>query len=433
MQARREWRSLVSFVEAWSELGEPPRMARLAQARGLFQLRLLDRAAARVQELGSDENDLEVQLLLAKIWVERGAAAKAKRAIELLSASRPGDPEVRALIEAAERPVTEPTPGEAGSALDVPNDGLGQAERWMALGHFLRARAILEPMRGSPDCPARVTDLLWAMAGELRGTESLADYADRFAPQFGFLPDLPDIAEDSERTESVPRPDEGDAEGQAFPLLFKHQENATSEFTGFADERTQTANFPSLEEIANIPTSGPGPSDTQITTVREGDTQIVRVVHHGGGDKGNIHKSPSKIDAGFDLAAFRREMGMEDGGSEVEEEDDGLIERRGAGGAVQGPAKNADAIGTLQIDRAPVAPDEAGLVEALQAQLIAPAMVEDEPQSLEPDDTPPGPAPRVRRSRTNPMWGVVLLLVFAMGGGLIGLIVLSQIALWWLP
>lgn len=337
LEARGDLRNVVRFVEKWAEVGDPTPKARLAQARAFLGLKMMDRAWIRLNELSEAGNGgVEALVLTGRLFVERGWPSRARRPLELalLETSESRKEDVRAWLARADQPPLAP-PDDPSDGESDPAVFLAAAERHMALGAFLKAQSLLErAKRAAPDHP-RADDLLWAMKGEYGTTDTLAELADRWGPD---LSALADVTEEPEHTESLDRetsiddaePAESPAEAApgAFPSLFRRpepEEPSRTEDRETTDDVTQTSAMAELRAIAvpNVAESG-------------GDTQIVRVIHSDKGAEissstGPMHEPSNAPSGTFDLAAWRREMGMADMASDadfggaLEEEDDSRI------------------------------------------------------------------------------------------------------------
>ena len=62
-------RGVIRLVERWLEHGSVSQTARIAQARALLDLRLMDRAWVRLREaMAADPSSLEVHLLMMEMF-----------------------------------------------------------------------------------------------------------------------------------------------------------------------------------------------------------------------------------------------------------------------------------------------------------------------------------------------------------------------------
>ena len=69
---------VVRLVDRWAHEGAPSRAARMAEARALIRLCLMDRAWARLRELAvEDPDDVDVVRLTAEMFFERGWQGRA--------------------------------------------------------------------------------------------------------------------------------------------------------------------------------------------------------------------------------------------------------------------------------------------------------------------------------------------------------------------
>ncbi|MEQ1506746.1 MAG: hypothetical protein ABMB14_31250, partial [Myxococcota bacterium] len=319
---RQDHRAVITLVESWAEQGAPTVPARIAAARAFLALRLVDRAWIRLKDLvETADPNLDAVTVAAEMFLLRGWPNQARKAVQrALDRSRP-DPKTAAALEALRDRATEPATTLDDSTADRDNAPVGElvrvAEQYMARGAFVRARTLLERVRRKGE-HRRATDLLWAIEGEFTSPDPLASLCDRWGPE---PLTVIDGAEEPEHTESARvedlRPADGD---RAFPRLFRHLDEASEE----GDEPPEVTAVSSMAQARELETGFADMTD------HGEDTQIARVMHRGAVADTPVHFGNSSVDSGFNLADFRREMGMTGGdlASDFhgpEDEDDSVV------------------------------------------------------------------------------------------------------------
>ncbi len=300
----------MSFVERWAEVAEPTDIARLAQARAFLELRLMDRAWIRLRELNeTSEKSIDAQILTGRMFIERGWQGQAKKALEQALKGVSEDAaraEIRQLLAAAQTPPA-PEPEAPDGDGDIPAL-LVVAEFHLSQGALLKAQRVLERVKRVAPDDQRAADLLWALHGDFTIPETeWHELIERYGAEFA-LPN--DMTEESEHTEAVQRVDPAtlmeldDLGAPSFPSLFRSAEAEEDGRTDSGDVTITSAVPALLREKIN-----------EEADLAGGDTQIVRVIHNErGGDlgaaRGGIHL-PSPAAVPFDLATFRREMGVD--------------------------------------------------------------------------------------------------------------------------
>lgn len=287
---RKEHRNLVRFVERWGEVGTPSESARMAQARALVELRLLDRATIRLKELANLERSrTEALKLLGRCYILRGWPAQAHGPLEEAAVRAPDDPEIQALRVAAAEPPVEPRDPPDDEA--DPERLCAAAESFLAAGAFLKAQRLLERSRRARPNNPRAIDLLWALGGDYSATEPLDELVRRWGPDMN----LPEVADEAEHTESVtmsglPVPDldpHDPLDQHAFPALFRSitPAPASGEDADHTEDLTQSSSIADLR--SHFDNANP---DAPTSLEDADDTQIVRVVHNdlGAEDTGVI-------------------------------------------------------------------------------------------------------------------------------------------------
>ncbi len=325
-------RGVIRLVERWAEMGELPREARLEEARAFLDLRLMDRAWVRLKELQEKEpDDQETLLLIARLYVERGWPARARRALDRLSALGYEGADLADLSRRADQPPLEP-PSDAREVErgGTPAQLLSLAEIFLATGSFLRARSLLERVRRQSPSNARAELLLWGIQGEfLRRGETLADLLRELGPAVR-EPDPEEGEGDwdtSEHTDTSVT-DEGATEAPTtevdlaleesreapFPTLFRRP---TTELPEDEDdeEPTVASHIATPKELESpLPDAGTDPGDGFSS--QGGDTQIMAILPGPGRGlapvDGPIHR-PREAGATLeplDLKAWQRSMGL---------------------------------------------------------------------------------------------------------------------------
>ncbi|MCP4806455.1 MAG: hypothetical protein GY913_21995 [Proteobacteria bacterium] len=337
-----DWRGTIRLVERWSVTGEPTPAARLGQARAFLSLRLMDRAWVRLKEVADAQpDDVETLALTAEMFIERGWPVRARKLLERCQARRPEDARILGLVNASKEPPRAP----ASNARELEKTGthaqqLELAERFMASGSFLRAKAILERLnRVQGDFRPRVEDLLWGL-----GAEFAREEGDPMALARALLPDLLGVSDDSggdmysssEVTSAGERREvEGDHEN--FPSLFRRVDQLEEGHT--TEEVTLISKLATLEELQRRdPTddtfSGYNPNS------READTQIRMVIRKDGqddeDDRGHVKRDEEhyKLHETLNLKDYLASVGMQapdmggdldDDEVNLEEEDEDLV------------------------------------------------------------------------------------------------------------
>jgi hypothetical protein len=455
-------RHLIGFVERWAEVGEPTPRARVAEIHAFLSLCLLDRAWIRLEGLPDDERiDPQALVAIGTGFLDHGWPARARRPFEraLRDADDNSAREIRALLSRCEG-ATHPPPGDPPDGADFATV-LHHAERQLASGAPVKAQRILERLkRERPDHP-RVDDLLWGLAGDFgMGRASLDELIEKFTPDpMAHL----DVTEEAEHTESVTREqllatERAEAEEgnqRAFPSLFKptpglpEPVEPTSSIDGpppgdeDSGEITQSSSMASLTAM-HAAAAAPSPDDTM-----GGDTQIVRVIRT---DKGtelvpggrSMHVPQQQEETGaFDLAAFRREMGMPSNPTmdvpptDLEAEDDARIIMKRPSAA--DPSDEPSGAGLELIEPDTTSEIRAGMAEELRRMSEAPTIVDRtpdpppsaaKPAAKQARSATPSPARR-RKSRagnsSSPWWLLALGLVLLLATGVLFLAAVVQL------
>lgn len=263
----------MTLVEKWTEVAEPTIVARVAQGRALVELRMVDKATARVRDLAeATPPNLEAMLVLGEAHLLRGWQREARRVAERGLELWPGHAGFRSLLErCADAP---PPPEDESVDLDhlPPAELVRLARHHMASGSFVRARSLLERVRRRVPDHRAAQDLLWALDGDyaLPGP-TLTELCDRWGPE---LPFLPEIADEPEHTESTRLLDVDPLEerrsNHAFPALFRNLGETDPDDAGTESEHTAVSGMAPTVELRTFEPSehtDPGSDDTQIVRV----------------------------------------------------------------------------------------------------------------------------------------------------------------------
>lgn len=380
LERKGNLRVLICAVQAWDDVDEPTRRAKLAQVRAFLALGSTDRAWARLHPLLLRPSSAEEYQLGGRILLDQG---RLPDAVELLRRGQERFPEHEGIRRQLHRSEAPQTLVDRTDPVDSNADGLVRlAEHHLSTGALLRAKGLLERvLQMTPDHP-RATDLLWVMEGDfrLRGLR-LHDltrvYGGSHEPQ-QLEPISPtDFA--AERTESA-LPEHMalvDPPSGRFPNLFKNLEpqtelhpfQETHEPTQFAEDRFQSSDNLHLPQWAH---------EEQL------DTQIQRVVRTSDGPEGkdtDIDKTEPGVAAGLD----------------GESEDEDVVVRRPAEASFLGD--RTETYRPLTVDpsreRLPEGADTADEGADFLRPRPVPAMVEETPTDVptEADTAPPTAAP----------------------------------------
>jgi hypothetical protein len=352
---------VIGFVEKWSERQDPSPTARLAQAEAFLRLRLMDKAWVRLKSL-TDEGlcGVKPHVLSARMFIDRGWASKARKVIQEGLERSPDHADLLRLLDEA---AVEPPPVDTARA-DAADASVAElvdlAEHFMAQGAFVRARSLLERARRSDPEHRRGHELLRAIDGRFSVDEPLGVLVDRHGPP---VPSLPDLNDDADHTESASLDNlphgalEREENDPHFPALFR----GLSAREAAADDGEVTAVSSLAEMRAMLESASDG-----RTEERGDDTQIMRVVHRGGVEPvgaGAVHRETPEPDANFNLADFRREMGMSPprAASDLdlqvpEDEDDSVVMRT----QVSSPAEAPESAAITEIQSAVSVRSETG-------------------------------------------------------------------------
>lgn len=408
LESRGDDVGIVRLVERWVNAGEPTRYGLIAQARALLRLRLMDRVNLRLTELAArDPDDVEMLALLAELHIQRGWPVRARKPLARLRELGAELPGLAALEVQAEAPPLQPDPNAREiERTGAPAEQLLLAERFIAAGSFLRAKAILERLRRLPDQDkARIEALLWGIGGEhAKEQGDPVELARSLAPGATMPPD----DDTRETTESLPFGLLGgggalhdESAVGAFPTLFRRQDDPTVD-TDTAEEHTSVSIMADAERARRHEAEVDGDGDDGAAT-RDGDTQIMLVIRQDGGASAPAPASGHRLkeEQGYNLREtlnlreYQASMGMSeavarpaDEAAELEEEDADLIvmTRREveAGASVEAPAPSRP----VEVVHKPIVP-------------LAPPPGSPAAPSLAPAPTP-APAPATMAARAPP-------------------------------
>ncbi len=315
---------VVRLVDRWSHEGSPSRLARMAEARALIALCLMDRAWARLRELSVEApDDPEALLLTAEMFLQRGWQARARRMVERMGELHPDHPALSALRDRAGAAAPAATPELAAGATRA--ERLDAARRFLSAGKVIRARGILEQLLRESPRDGQIRGLLWAVRGDTQTRDiSLKQLVEELLAglagggwegvehtELSLLADDPETAEASKVLSSLGR------DAAAFPSLFRADEGIRTSFLGEEDDVTVAAVMASAEELAEPPTADVTDPDVfDLSGVEAGDTQIMQVINR---PDGSVSATPLEVrptdDARsqpLDLRALERDQAAAD-------------------------------------------------------------------------------------------------------------------------
>ncbi|MCO4746467.1 MAG: hypothetical protein KC912_16840 [Proteobacteria bacterium] len=307
LQATGQVRGVVGLVEQWSEQDTPTPRSRLAQAKALVDLRLMDRAWVALREVTDNPHfAVEGHRVTAEMFILRGWPKRARTALQAALTEAPEDKHLNDLWERASRPPT-PIPDTPPEGVDA---SLERAEARLSQGGFLRAQRLIEAvLREQPD-NRRAADLLWALEGDFHLGGTLHELCERLGPS---VAELAELSDDVEHTQSITAEEFEDDTGEDahFPVLFREEGDPVTEEYDDGAEVTQTRLMASTSQMLEDPMEVP-------REMAGGDTQILRVIEKSTGPElaradGQVHVgSHDAPEMDFDLDAYRREMGVLD-------------------------------------------------------------------------------------------------------------------------
>jgi tetratricopeptide (TPR) repeat protein len=338
-------RGVVRLVERWAEHGNLNQAARLAEARAFIDLRLMDRAWVRLREAAEAEPEsIEVQLLMAEMFIERGWPGRARKNLKRVSAAEFDEFEAhwmeRLKVGASESPKGPPDNAQDIEVSGTADNILFLAEQYLAAGSLVRAESLLERLIRDGFSPPRVSDLLWGIRGsftsagkssdellnELSGDERVAEWSSI---------ELTDSAIPLDETahvspEDLPEPLNDQEEMRGFPTLFRREDEPVDCTDMGEEEVTVSSMRASAELLGEV--GGGGHTDPDLTPgPGRGDTRIMEFITHGDGtslqsSQGVIHKSvPSSVPSTLDLRVHQETYLPPEDETFLEDEDQDLI------------------------------------------------------------------------------------------------------------
>lgn len=356
---------IVRLAERWAEQGALPRDVCIAEARAFLDLRLMDRAWVRLREVSqADPNDIEALLLTARMFIERGWPARARRVLERArqvasTAQKDGSDSYASQIAEMERrangpPLQPPPNARELERTGAPRQLLDLAERYLATGSFLRAKSILERLRRAQPGNQRVLDLLWGVRGEfVNERQSLAELVAELTPDIDPQQWDAESTEGQRRLGDLAAADPPTAEvtkagiriegerdgGAAFPNLFRREAHHANGPAGeAADEVTVSSRMASLAEMLDAPPEGDSGSGSP-QALGPSDTRIMEVISSKGAvadAKGPVHtrrddEDDRRLRETLDLRRYQERMGVkapetEPGSGGERETDDPFLE-----------------------------------------------------------------------------------------------------------
>ena len=280
---------LIRVGALWSVQERLPVSIALDEARALLALRLMDRAWVRLRELDRTERHrVEVQALTAEMFIDRGWPGRARKILERAVADYPERLDLKALHERSQGPPMRP-PSNARTLEreGTKDEQLALAELYLCTGSQLKARSILKRLdRSRFSQKARVEALLWALETDLDAEElSLMQLAKAFLSELPLLEDGPlelslDGLSSAEVTTRGPVPEELEERPEAaFPSLFRWVDDS-GDFGGDDSEVTRVSSMAELKEHALEDSAVENTEGAWETSVGEGDTKVMRVIHH---------------------------------------------------------------------------------------------------------------------------------------------------------
>jgi Tfp pilus assembly protein PilF len=333
-------RSVIRLVERWLEHGSVSQTARIAQARALMDLRLMDRAWVRLREASeADPGSMEVQLLTAEMYIERGWPGKASPILDHVLMVEMSDA-YRRWWERLKTDSMGPPKAPPPNAAEIERSGTAEqvmhlAEQYLSVGSLVRAESLLQRLTRDGFTPPRVSDLLWAVRGdfvsskmptdafldELGGDEWVSDLSGIEFTE-GLIPDdtAQVVLSDTEQLLTV------EARRRAFPRLFRQDESTGETTTIDEDEVTLSSMLVSIDEDEE----GTGDSESELTPMDgSGDTRIMEVIPHGDRVRvnsfdGALHRGRSTVQP-VDLKVHRAAFLPPDDEVFLEDEDKDLI------------------------------------------------------------------------------------------------------------
>lgn len=258
LQARGDLRALIGMVETWAAIEKPTAPARLAQAKALVQLGLVDKAWARIQDMVDQEGaSAETLSLTAELFLARQWPKRAREVLNRGLADYPDDPTLKALWDRMSEPATTPD-------LDAVEDDhadvaslITAAHHLIASGSHTLARTLLERAQKLDSSNRQVADMLWALDGDFALDTPLAELVRTHQSDLSHLADLEDEPEHTESVDAADLPDDRDKAGGNFPNLFRDLEPRTEmlgvhDFSHVSEEITKVTSMMDLQSMETL-------------------------------------------------------------------------------------------------------------------------------------------------------------------------------------
>lgn|GEM_PF-5727133 len=319
-------RGLVALVEQWCATESVPSDILIYEVRALLDLKLMDRAWARLRDLSErTPDDCEILCLTSEMFIERGWPARAEKILKPL-VSVGGYPDVvdDLFLRSQASAIAPPANSRDIERGGTDKERMELAECLLATGAHLRARSVLERIRqGGGDLVSRAEDLIWGldsgfdnenkslleMASEITGTVPLADSS---------VINLNDLAIErtSEVTVAVGSEESYDSADPSFPSLFRTVD-IDDEEDGVAESTKVTSMSSLLDDEApetTEQTAGPGLDDSWENSFE--DTRVMVVVSQ---DQAAAGSSPNREGLASKLGDEFTDFELDDSGLGFEE------------------------------------------------------------------------------------------------------------------
>ncbi len=397
LERRGEYRKLIRFVVAWSQLQEPTTPAQLAVVRAFVDLGMLDRAWVRLERVLEDELcGVEAHELAARVFLARGWHNRARGYVVKALEATPESPQLLALL--AELSQVGPD-GEQSPDDDDSVESMAQrAHRAMCQGSFVRARALLERAKRQSAEHPRVRDLLWAMEGEYEAQEPLGELVRLWGPGLSQpLPDLLSFRGEPEHTVSASKNEVREVLGEpeapmsspAFQSLFRDLKPPTPLPLGTPDASEVTA-------VSTLRRLDEGAVPVGFATDSGEDTQIQLVIRKDddSDDDTDIQPAPA---SGPPPRRASSDLGFED-----EDDDLIIVTRRDDDNLEPDPTTDFGMRLDYEQDRPSMA---AAQLEDEGASWVKPADLPTVPPA------PRRPAEPTERASGTPPWALVAVVV----------------------
>ena len=304
----QDYQLIVQLVEYWHGVGHPSPLARLFAVQALMELCQMDRAWARLRELiESHPNWPDAHRTAAELFISRGWPKQARRPLQQAQLLEPDHPELirlEALLRQQNLVGTEPPDNDALRTL------MDKAKRLLRTGSKVKGAALLNQLQSRhPEDPS-VKQLVWAHSGDfmLHDHSLWTHYAEKehtYNATVSLNP--PPTRHEPNNTSQI----ESDSayNNRHINGLFLHSSDIDTEEIHPVDDATDSVELANLADLQRTS----GVDFVRIGETIDVDTQIRRVFSKNtepSNPSQHIHSNlPDQIE-GFDLHAFRREMGM---------------------------------------------------------------------------------------------------------------------------